>query len=142
MFTRVASERAALLERRDDVHRRLVDIVLAGGGLSEVVATIGELFAGLAMVTTVDGRVLATSGDSDRAAVHASSVFHPSGRFRTERSTPGLHEVADLPGSHAVLPVAAGGSTTAAWWCSPRTAPSRPGTSPCWNGPRRWPRSA
>jgi purine catabolism regulator len=109
VFTGVASERATLLERRDDVHRQLVDTVLAGGGLSEVVATIGELFSGLAMVTTVDGRVLSDVGsEAQRAAVRASSVFDPSGRFRTERSTPGLHEVADLPGSHAVLPVSGG----------------------------------
>ncbi len=109
VFTSVASERASLLERRDDAHRQLVDAVLAGGGLAEVVGIVGELFSGLAMVTTVDGRVLSDAGsDQQRAAVRASSVFHASGRFRTERSTPGLHEVADLPGSHAVVPVGGG----------------------------------
>ncbi len=109
IFTRVAGERATLLERRDDAHRRLVNVVLAGGGLAEVVAGIGRLLSGLAMVTTVDGRVLSEVGPEDqRAAVRGSSAFHPSGRFRTERSTPGLHEVPDVPGSHAVAAVRGG----------------------------------
>ncbi len=109
VFTSVASERASVLERRDDLHRRLVDAVLAGGGLGEVVETVATTFAGAAMVTTVDGRVLCQVGADDQwTAVRGSSVFHPSGRFRTERSTPGVHEVADLPGSHAVVPIGGG----------------------------------
>ena len=99
----------SVLERRDDLHRRLVDAVLAGGGLDEVVDTVAVTFCAAAMVTTVDGRVLSQVGaDEQWAAVRASSVFHPSGRFRTERSTPGVHRVADLPGSHAVVPISGG----------------------------------
>ncbi|MGH3445867.1 MAG: PucR family transcriptional regulator, partial [Nocardioidaceae bacterium] len=68
-----------------------------------------ELFGGLAMVTTADGRVLSRAGATtwwDRLCV--SSLFHPSGRFRTEASGPGLHAVDDLPGSHAVVTVTGG----------------------------------
>jgi PucR family transcriptional regulator, purine catabolism regulatory protein len=103
------SERASLLERRDDVHRQLVNAVLAGGGLTEVVATVSELFGGPAMVTTTDGRVLSDVGaESQRAALHASTLFHPSGRFRTERSGPGVHAVDGVPGSHAVVAITGG----------------------------------
>lgn len=109
VFTSVVSERTSVLERRDDVQRQLVNAVLAGGGLTEVVAAVSELFGGLAMVTTADGRVLSDVGpEHQRAAVRASALFHPSGRFRTERSGPGVHVDAALSGSHAVAAITGG----------------------------------
>lgn len=109
VFTSVVSERASLLERSEEVHRQLVNIVLTGGGVADVVASVSELFAGLAMVTTADGRVISDVGSPEqRAALRASSVFHPSGRFRTEASVAGVHVVDDLPGSHAVVPIKGG----------------------------------
>jgi purine catabolism regulator len=109
VFTSVVNERASLLERSEEVQRRLVDVVLTGGGVADVAATISELFCGLAIVTTTDGRIVSDVGDPEqRAALQASSVFHPSGRFRTELSTPGVHVVGDLPGSHAVVRVEGG----------------------------------
>ncbi|MGZ4495779.1 MAG: hypothetical protein ACXVWU_13830, partial [Nocardioides sp.] len=90
-------------------HRRLVDTVLAGGGLPEVATAVQELFGGLALVTTSDGRVLAAAGSPERdAEVRAAGVFHPSGRFRTELSPPGVHTVGGLSGSHAVVAVTGG----------------------------------
>ncbi|MGZ4436696.1 MAG: PucR family transcriptional regulator [Nocardioidaceae bacterium] len=90
-------------------HRRLVDTVLAGGGLPEVATAVQELFGGLALVTTSDGRVLAAAGSPERdAVVRAAGVFHPSGRFRTELSPPGVHTVGGLSGSHAVVAVTGG----------------------------------
>ena len=98
-----------LLERRDEVQRQLVNALLAGGELDEVVAGVAEVFGGTALVTTVDGRVLSEVGDASvREQVRSSEVFHASGRFLSEVSTPGLHQVPGLPGSHAVAPVAGG----------------------------------
>jgi sugar diacid utilization regulator len=98
-----------LLERRDGVQRELVNAVLAGGDLTEVASRIRDHLGGSVLVTTVDGRVLSLVGGSETLArLRASTVFHPSGRFLTEVSVPGLHAVADLPGSHAVVPVAGG----------------------------------
>ena len=109
VFTSVVSERASVLERSEDVHRRLVDVVLDGGDVTDVAVSVSELFGAVAMVTTADGRVMSTAGDPEQlAAIEASSAFHPSGRFRTEMSTPGVHVVDDLPGSHAVVPVRGG----------------------------------
>ena len=109
VFTSVVSERASLLERSEEVHRQLVNVVLTGGGVADVAASVSELFSALAMVTTADGRVISDVGNPEqRAALRASSVFHPSGRFRTEASTPGVHVVDDLPGSHAVVPIKGG----------------------------------
>lgn len=109
VFTNVVSERASLLERSEEVQRQLVDIVLNGGGLAELATSVGELFGGVAMVTTTDGRVLSQAGEAAQvAAVTRSEAFHPSGRFRTEASTVGVHRVPGLPGSHAVVAVHGG----------------------------------
>jgi purine catabolism regulator len=98
-----------LLERRDGVQRELVNAVLAGGDLTEVASRIRDHLGGSVLVTTVDGRVLSLVGDPETLArLRTSSVFHSSGRFLAEVSAPGLHAVADLPGSHAVVPVAGG----------------------------------
>lgn len=109
VFTSVVSERASVLERSEEVHRRLVDIVLSGGGVADVCASVSELFAGVAMITTADGRVVSDVGEpTHRDALRASSVFHPSGRFRTEAAPVGVHVVDDLPGSHAVAAIEGG----------------------------------
>ena len=109
LYTSVVSERASLLERSEEVQQQLVDIVLTGGGVDDVTASVSTLFGGLAMVTTADGRVISDVGAPEqRAALRESSVFHPSGRFRTEVATAGVHVVDDVPGSHAVVRIKAG----------------------------------
>jgi purine catabolism regulator len=109
VFTSVVSERASLLERSEEVQAQLVQIVLTGGGVAEVAASVSELFGGLAMITTADGRVICDVGDPEqRESLLASSVFHPSGRFRTELAPAGVHVADDLPGSHAVVAIRGG----------------------------------
>ncbi len=99
-----------LLERRDQVQRELVTVVLAGGDLTEVVARLRDLIGGAVVATTSDGRVLSEVGDPAVLGVlHAAPAFHGSGRFRTEALTPGIHQVDGLPGSLAVVPVSGGG---------------------------------
>lgn len=99
-----------LLERRDQVQRELVTVLLAGGGLTEVVARLRDLLGGAVLATTSDGRVLAEVGDDEAlAGLHGSPAFHASGRFRSEVLGPGVHAVAGRPGSLAVVPVTGGG---------------------------------
>ena len=106
VFTSLVDERVPLLERSEQVHRGLVDVVVSGGGLADVVAAVSRLFGGVAMVTTTDGRVRAEAGDGAlREALRDTSVFHHSGRFRTEVSGPGVHALDAVPGSHAVVAV-------------------------------------
>lgn len=109
VFTSVASHRASVLERSDEVQRHLVTAVLGGGGLTEVVAGVSDIFSALAMVTTPDGRVLSTVGPRrQRAAVRGSSAFRDGDRFLTESAPPGVRVLEDLPGSHAVAAVTGG----------------------------------
>jgi len=98
-----------LLERRDEVQRQLVTVVLAGGDLTEVVARLRDLIGGAVLATTSDGRVLAEVGDGGvLAGLHESSAFHASGRLRAETLPPGVHAVDGVPGSLAVVPVTGG----------------------------------
>lgn len=98
-----------LLERRDEVQQRLVNAVLDGGELSDVVAGVQHLFGGVALVCTSDGRVIAEAGPADQLdAARGSSLFHASGRFLTERAPTGVHLRADLAGSCAVVPITGG----------------------------------
>ena len=110
VFTSLTSERVPLLERSEQMQRQLVDVVLSGGGLPDVAAAVSELLAGVAIVTTSDGRVMAEAGDTgQRTALRGCPVFHPSGRFRTEVSVPGVHVLDGVPGSHAVVAITASG---------------------------------
>lgn len=98
-----------LLERRDEIQQRLVNAVLDGGGLADVVAGVQQLFGGVTLICTSDGRVVAEAGpDADLETARASSLFHTSGRFRTERAPSGVHTPADLTGSCAVVPITGG----------------------------------
>lgn len=80
-----------LLERRDEVQRELVTVVLAGGDLTAVVARLRDLIGGAVLATTSDGRVLGEVDDVGEAgaagdvltALHASPAFHTTGRFRS-----------------------------------------------------------
>ncbi|MHB1475530.1 MAG: PucR family transcriptional regulator ligand-binding domain-containing protein, partial [Dermatophilaceae bacterium] len=62
VLTAVLNRQAAVLARADEVHRALVDIVLTGGGLGMLCAELAGILSGAAMVTSTDGRVLASDG--------------------------------------------------------------------------------
>jgi purine catabolism regulator len=55
--------------RADDVHRALLQIVVEGGGLTEVAAGLVGLLGGAVVITTPDGRVLADAGTSPTSRV-------------------------------------------------------------------------
>jgi PucR family transcriptional regulator, purine catabolism regulatory protein len=109
VLTAILNRQAAVLHRSEAAHKALIAVVLEGGGLGEVAQQVAAMLGGPTFVTTFDGRVLAQAGDREAlAAVLGSPCFEPGGRFRTEQTHPGVHEVARLPGSHAVVPVVAG----------------------------------
>jgi purine catabolism regulator len=109
VLTDVLNHQAAVLARSDEVHRALVHIVLAGGGLQEVTEELVTLLGGAVFVTTADGRVLAESGDAGaRARARGSACFEATGRFRTEEQRTGVQPNTGLAGVRAVVPVVAG----------------------------------
>ena len=85
VLTSVLNRQAAVLARAEEVHRALVDIVLTGGGLDMVCAELVGILGGAAMVTSTDGRVLASHGlGGELEAALALDCFAPSGRFLVE----------------------------------------------------------
>jgi PucR family transcriptional regulator, purine catabolism regulatory protein len=93
-------------ERSELVHGSLVSIVLEGGELDELVEALHSMTSDPTLVTTSDGRVLAAAGDPEaQHRLRHTALFDPSGRFRTERFPPGLHQTQGF--SVAAVPVVA-----------------------------------
>lgn len=87
----VLDHQAALLQREDEVHRFLVRIVLAGGSLRDLCESLAGFFDGAAMVTTTDGRVLASAGvDGQLDGVMALDCFDRTGRLIVEDEPVGV----------------------------------------------------
>lgn len=103
----VLNRQAALLERLERQHRSLVSVVLDGGGLEELAREVAATVDGPVLITTTDGRVLATGGQSDEV-MSDPACFDATGRFRTESAAPGLHAGAESRRPFAVVPVVAG----------------------------------
>ncbi len=112
----LANRQAKALARAERVHRRLVDVVLTGGGLAAVAEALSDALAAVVLVTTPDGREIASAGPVDQQrVVHAEPCFDATGRLRTEDTDAalGLHALgADRSGaggvSRAVATVSAG----------------------------------
>lgn len=96
VLSEVLHRRSALLERNEQVHRALMAVVLEGGGLDELVATLGTQIGALALVTTTDGRVLAGSDPQAFAQLGATDALLVEERFRSERFAAGIHEAAGV----------------------------------------------
>ncbi|MDH2424199.1 PucR family transcriptional regulator [Sphaerisporangium sp. TRM90804] len=64
VLTDILNRQAALLARTEEAHRALVQIVLAGGGLREVVAEVAGLLDVAVAVVDPAGHVLSAEGDA------------------------------------------------------------------------------
>ncbi|HEY9390348.1 MAG TPA: GAF domain-containing protein, partial [Mycobacteriales bacterium] len=62
---RVIQQHRESAERATALHERLINIVLAGGGLSEVAQSLAELLSGSLLVLDRTGRVIAGAGDDE-----------------------------------------------------------------------------
>ncbi|HSF26913.1 MAG TPA: PucR family transcriptional regulator ligand-binding domain-containing protein [Actinomycetes bacterium] len=109
VLTDVLNRQAAMLASSEAVHRALVQIVLAGGGLDEVCSELSRLLDAVVFVTSPDGRILAQAGAPEAIeAATSAPCFDASGRFRTEFERRGISTHEGLDGSHALVPVVAG----------------------------------
>ncbi|WP_245862278.1 PucR family transcriptional regulator [Phycicoccus duodecadis] len=90
-LTALVEHQRALLEREDEVHRVLVRVVLDGGGLGEIAHAVAGFFGGAAVVTTTDGRVLASAGTLPEVGPPvALACFDRTGRLLVEDEPVGL----------------------------------------------------
>lgn len=119
VLTAVLNRQAAVLARADEVHRALLDIVLTGGGLDMLCTELAPILPGVAMVTSTDGRVLASDGPAgELVAAMALDCFDASGRFLVESEPIGTRSGGtgsdgtgsgdDVRARRAVVPIVAG----------------------------------
>jgi purine catabolism regulator len=78
VLTDILNRQAALLARSEELHRALVQIVLAGGGLQEVSEKLVDLLGGAVVVVGADGRELAASGAAQQLAALRQSPWSES----------------------------------------------------------------
>lgn len=107
LLTELLNCHEAVLARSEEAHRALVNVVLAGGGLSTLTSELSALLGGTVLVTTPDGRVLAQS-DPPQGRPRMPECFDTSGRFRVERFKHGLHSLQERGARVALVPVLAG----------------------------------
>jgi purine catabolism regulator len=105
VLTEVLGRQAALLARSEQAHSVLLQLILRGGGLPEVVAALPGLLGGPVSVFHVErtGRVEASAGEPVPAP--AAELFDADGLFRATTFRPGIHPLA-APGLRASALVA------------------------------------
>lgn len=110
VLTVVINRRADTLARAEQVLQDLVGVVIAGGDLDQVCQGVVRHLARAALVTTMDGRVLAHAGEVPERLDDLPG-FDPTGRFVVEDQLPGVSTefggrhrlVARIPGARADL---------------------------------------
>ncbi|MFI1584371.1 PucR family transcriptional regulator [Embleya sp. NPDC020630] len=114
VLTDILNRQAAVLARSEEAHRALVSVVLAGGALEAITDELSRLLGGTVMVTTPDGRLLASSeshneGEAAQQTPAARrALFDASGRFRVERFKHGAGALEDPGTGVALVPILAG----------------------------------
>ena len=106
VLTIVINRRADTLARAEQVLQDLVGVVIEGGDLHQVCQGVVRHLARTALVTTMDGRVLAHAGDLPARWADLPG-FDPTGRFVVETEVPGVS--ADFDGVHRLVARVTGG---------------------------------
>jgi purine catabolism regulator len=110
VLTDILNRQAAVLARTEEVHRALVQIVLGGGGVQEVVDEVAGLLEAMVVAVDGDGRTLAAAGPEDELAARVDEsgrvTSFPEGGAAARLSGGAFFDAA---GTHAVVPVVAGG---------------------------------
>lgn len=82
---RLIREHSDAVERAAEAHDRMAELVLRGGDVTDLAATLAELLAGAFAVLDVDGRVLAGFGDIGPEAAMADAAASARASGRTVR---------------------------------------------------------
>lgn len=105
----VVQHHERMLQREDEVHRVFVRSVLAGGSLQELCCSVVPFVGGPVVVTTTDGRVLATAGDPDDIErVLTQDCFDRTGRLVVEEEPVGLRAPVGERAHRALVRIVAG----------------------------------
>ncbi|MFZ2501207.1 MAG: helix-turn-helix domain-containing protein [Nocardioides sp.] len=105
----VVQHHERMLQREDEVHQVFVRSVLAGGSLQELCASVVPFVGGPVVVTTTDGRVLATAGDEEQVErVLALDCFDRTGRLVVEEEPVGLRPPVGARAQRGLVRIVAG----------------------------------
>ncbi|WP_417281562.1 PucR family transcriptional regulator ligand-binding domain-containing protein [Actinomadura gamaensis] len=96
VLTDILNRQAAVLARTEEVHRALVQTVLCGGGLREVVDEVAAHLGAVVAVLDGERRVLAASGTEEQVRAVRAVALRGDAAIVAE-------------GDHVVVPVVAGG---------------------------------
>lgn len=108
---RVIDHQAEMLRREDEVNRILVQTVLTGGSLADLGEALVGLFPGVTLVTTTDGRIVATAGsEEDVATVMALECFDRTGRLIVEDEPVGVRAAGKAKSERTMVRIVAGTS--------------------------------
>ncbi len=138
VLTDILNRQAAVLARTEEVHRALVQIVLCGGGLQEVVDEVATLLDVAVVVLDGEQRVLCGAGPDEH--VQAMRAFDAGRHAACGRGGCGVIG-AHGTGDHLVVPVMAGGFDHGRIVAFTPPARCAPPTSASWSAPRPSPRS-
>lgn len=110
VLSEILNTQSALLARSEEVHRALLQILVAGGGLGEIAQHVADLLEAHIIVTTADGRVLAETDADDGTGEPAERaadalVRDPTGRVHVEELAYGFTDGTE---PLIVVPVVAG----------------------------------
>ncbi|HST48875.1 PucR family transcriptional regulator [Jatrophihabitans sp.] len=112
VFGVLLDRQSQVLKQADALHQAIATIVLNGGGLPQIADEVSRLLDCVLLITTPDGRVLATEGGTGhRQGIEMADLFDASGRFLVERLRIGLQPAPDDPrgGQVAMTSIVAGG---------------------------------
>ncbi|MBC6463233.1 PucR family transcriptional regulator [Actinomadura sp. HBU206391] len=102
VLTDILNRQAAILARTEEVHRALVQIVLGGGGLQDVIDEVATLFDVAVIAVDGDRRMLAGAGPEEHVKAVCDAWVDGPG-------WPGAQPGYGGNGDHVVVPVVAGG---------------------------------
>lgn len=80
VLTGILNRQASLLARSDEVHRALVQIVLGGGGMSELAAEVAAQLGAAVFVTDAAGAVRASAGQAGLVQAATTTGGPPRGK--------------------------------------------------------------
>jgi PucR family transcriptional regulator, purine catabolism regulatory protein len=115
-FARLVNEQYDVLERATEVHERLERLVIEGGGLGAVLASVAGAVGGTALVLDTSGRELARHAEADGPSAEALAGLSAELAERPETATVAPFAPADpsLAGRSLVVPVS-GRRAAVAW---------------------------